>query len=296
MSQNHPYRGMRSGYRPQDDFYEDTTSHYAGQRDAFHRPEEPSPAPSYQPASRASEAHVTMRPDVLNILDSCGLEPSDLSLLAELPEDLITVETLPHLLKKLRDSKKQGPASASHFAASATDPQPPAPAYERQRLSHPAEYWPDRPSQPYAGTSRNTRETWRDDRDRDVDLGHRHTTVPAHHSRQAGASVYSVEYGHSGHEDVRHDHSTGYRSEPRSSHMSVSSRRDVDYRHKAAVHDEPAYLRKKDMHHTLPTQEEASDFHGRTPTFFPYACQLCNIVVLSNKVSSASFTRAFPSQ
>lgn len=289
MSQNHPYRTSRTGYRSQEDFYEDTGSHYTGQRDVFQRPEELSPTQSYQPPSQSTEAHVTMRPDVMNILDSCGLEPSDLSLLAELPEDLITVETLPHLLKKLRDSKKQGLASASHFTASVSDP--PAPAYERKRLSNVPEYRPDHSSHPSTATSRNRRETWQDDRD----LKHRHTTVPTHHSRQGGASVYAVDYGHSGHEDLhQHDHSAGYRSEKRQSRISASSRHDIDYRHKSVIDGEPAYLRKKDMHHVLPTKTEASDFHGRTPKVFPYACQLCNIVVLSNKVSSVSFISAFP--
>lgn len=288
MSQKHSYRDSRSGYRSQDDFYEDTSSHYSGQRDVFQRREELSPTQSYHPPSRSTEAHVTMRPDVMNILDSCGLEPSDLSLLAELPEDLITVDTLPHLLKKLRDSKKQGPASASHFIATASDP--PAPAYERKQLPNATDYHPDRSSHPSTTTSRNLRETWQDGRD----LEHRHS-VPAHHSRQGGASVYAVEYGHSGHGDLHHhDHSTGYRFEPRQSRISASSRHDVDYRHKSVTDGGgSAYLHRKDMHHTLPTKKEASDFHGRTPKVFPYACQLCNIVVLSNKVSSVSSISAF---
>ncbi|KAL0175653.1 hypothetical protein M9458_027983, partial [Cirrhinus mrigala] len=31
------------------------------------------------------------------------------------------------------------------------------------------------------------------------------------------------------------------------------------------------------------TEKEASDFHGKTPPVFPYACVLCDITVLSNK-------------
>ncbi|XP_050983622.1 matrin 3-like 1.1 [Labeo rohita] len=33
----------------------------------------------------------------------------------------------------------------------------------------------------------------------------------------------------------------------------------------------------------VPTRKEASDFHGKTPPVFPYACVLCDITVLSNK-------------
>ncbi|XP_073710236.1 matrin 3-like 1.1 [Misgurnus anguillicaudatus] len=35
--------------------------------------------------------------------------------------------------------------------------------------------------------------------------------------------------------------------------------------------------------YTVPTRKEASDFHGKTPPVFPYACVLCEITVLSNK-------------
>ncbi|KAK7141550.1 hypothetical protein R3I93_015638 [Phoxinus phoxinus] len=41
--------------------------------------------------------------------------------------------------------------------------------------------------------------------------------------------------------------------------------------------------RKKPVIHIVPTRKEASDFHGKTPPVFPYACVLCEITVLSNK-------------
>ncbi|XP_031413779.1 matrin 3-like 1.1 isoform X2 [Clupea harengus] len=277
MSQNHPYRSSRTGYRSRDDFYEDSGSQYTGQRDVYQTPRDLSPAPSYQPSSHATEPHPSMRPDVINILDSCGLEPNDLSLLAELPEDLITVDTLPHLLKKIRDSKEQRlapPASTSHFTTSA-----PAPAYERKRLSHPAEYRSDRSSHPTPASSHDFRETRQDH-----GIDQRHSTTSPHHPRQRGAPSYAVEYGQTRHEDSHYDHATVYSSEPRQSHISSSSRRDIDYRHKSVIDDrEPPHISKKDTHHTLPLRKEASDFHGKTPPFFPYACQLCNIVVLSDK-------------
>lgn len=36
----------------------------------------------------------------------------------------------------------------------------------------------------------------------------------------------------------------------------------------------------------VPTRKEASDFHGVLPPVFPYACVLCDITVLNEKVSS----------
>ncbi|KAG1935152.1 matrin-3 isoform a [Pimephales promelas] len=44
-----------------------------------------------------------------------------------------------------------------------------------------------------------------------------------------------------------------------------------------------SHQRKKPVIHIVPTRKEASDFHGKTPPVFPYACVLCEITVLSNK-------------
>ncbi|KAA0709210.1 hypothetical protein E1301_Tti018212 [Triplophysa tibetana] len=43
------------------------------------------------------------------------------------------------------------------------------------------------------------------------------------------------------------------------------------------------YHQQKTGVQKVPTRKEASDFHGRTPPVFPYACVLCEITVLSNK-------------
>lgn len=45
----------------------------------------------------------------LSILSSCGLEPADLALLAELPEDVLTVESLPQVLRQIKG--KRGPVN-----------------------------------------------------------------------------------------------------------------------------------------------------------------------------------------
>ncbi|XP_051945172.1 uncharacterized protein LOC127617264 isoform X2 [Xyrauchen texanus] len=45
---------------------------------------------------------------------------------------------------------------------------------------------------------------------------------------------------------------------------------------------QPAHHRRTEMVHKVPTRKEASDFHGKIPPVFPYACVLCEITVLSN--------------
>ncbi len=47
-----------------------------------------------------------------------------------------------------------------------------------------------------------------------------------------------------------------------------------------------SHQRRTESAPRVPTRKEASDFHGKTPPVFPYACVLCDITVLSNKVSS----------
>lgn len=56
---------------------------------------------------------------------------------------------------------------------------------------------------------------------------------------------------------------------------------------------QPLRQRKREVIHIVPTRKEASDFHGKTPPVFPYACVLCEITVLSNKVSSLFVLRFY---
>ncbi|XP_016148746.1 uncharacterized protein [Sinocyclocheilus grahami] len=44
-----------------------------------------------------------------------------------------------------------------------------------------------------------------------------------------------------------------------------------------------SHHRRTESAHRVPTRKEASDFHGKTPPVFPYACVLCDITVLSDK-------------
>ncbi|XP_063045943.1 uncharacterized protein LOC134439945 [Engraulis encrasicolus] len=128
MSQDYPFRGSEKGYgQRDDDYYEDTGT------------------PRQPPGGRGDAAAAEhVRPEVRSLLESCGLDPGDLSALADLPEDMINMDTLPQLLKKLWESKKskksESPASgSSHFAgrSGGDDGVGSRPAYERVRLGSP---------------------------------------------------------------------------------------------------------------------------------------------------------------
>ncbi|XP_056625443.1 matrin 3-like 1.1 isoform X2 [Triplophysa dalaica] len=66
----------------------------------------------------------------------------------------------------------------------------------------------------------------------------------------------------------RSPHQSSKKSQP--SHLSGRNVGQPSHHQKAGVHK-------------VPNRKEASDFHGRTPPVFPYACVLCEITVLSNK-------------
>nr|XP_029515086.1 matrin-3-like [Oncorhynchus nerka] len=88
--------------------------------------------PSYPySSSRASAATESPYSSSLSrsdqtLLSSCGLKPKDLSLLAEMPEDLITVENLPHLVleikKKRATHQSPYPAMISYPPAATSRP------------------------------------------------------------------------------------------------------------------------------------------------------------------------------
>uniref|UniRef100_A0A671LJN8 Uncharacterized LOC107664745 n=1 Tax=Sinocyclocheilus anshuiensis TaxID=1608454 RepID=A0A671LJN8_9TELE len=77
---------------------------------------------------------------------------------------------------------------------------------------------------------------------------------------------------------------------------SLLSGRDVGLPSLLSIRDlaPPSHLASRDVGQSshqrrtesaprVPTRKEASDFHGKTPPVFPYACVLCDITVLSNK-------------
>ncbi|XP_065127532.2 matrin 3-like 1.1 [Paramisgurnus dabryanus] len=69
------------------------------------------------------------------------------------------------------------------------------------------------------------------------------------------------------------------------SYSSIQSGRNISQPSHLSSRDVGRFSdqRRAETIHTVPTRKEASDFHGKTPPVFPYACVLCEITVLSNK-------------
>uniref|UniRef100_A0A096M938 Matrin-3-like n=1 Tax=Poecilia formosa TaxID=48698 RepID=A0A096M938_POEFO len=79
----------------------------------------------------------------MSLLSSCGLEPEDLSVLAKLPEDILTVESLPQILKQIKGQKAASgsgrspppPSSSSTRRAVDQDLRPRPPVYGKDGSS-----------------------------------------------------------------------------------------------------------------------------------------------------------------
>ncbi|KAM4555212.1 uncharacterized protein PAE49_014340 isoform 3-T3 [Odontesthes bonariensis] len=143
MSNNYPYRRP-----PSDSDLRPGSRHRASAADGdFYRPPQESFSSSYLSASSSSSASQSSaalqaascpQDGVLSILNSCGLEPADLALLAKLPEDVLTVESLPHILKQIKGKR----GTVKPFPPTASSPSSPA-----HRPSHsPASSSAHRPS------------------------------------------------------------------------------------------------------------------------------------------------------
>ncbi|XP_076021882.1 matrin 3-like 1.1 [Genypterus blacodes] len=296
--------------------------------DLYGRPQEPLPhvwssmpstSRTLSPPSRGPEKppHPTAHwsaDAALSILSSCGLEPNDLSLLAELPEDVLTVDSLPQVLQQIKGKR------------AVTDPYPypyppPGLSSSSSSASPSRSRWDNRPFQldrtlaPPTSLSpervQDWQESWGDPR---------RSSSSRVDSSLPSTSAYVVDYNHrvggSAFGKTGRDAglvSTGdwssYSSSPATgscveTHPSgFSEPGSADYRsapplesYRPASAAEPLRTDAVSSSRsrssggsdgrlvTRPSRKKAYDFHGKTPTTYPYTCSLCDITVLSDKV------------
>ena len=112
MSHHFPYRM----FPPQTDAPQpDYDAHRAagGESDFYGQPQ-PTPSSARQQSSSSSSASADPPQGsdmALGLLRSYGLEPADLARLAELPEEMLNLDSLPHLLQQLKE-RRESVASA----------------------------------------------------------------------------------------------------------------------------------------------------------------------------------------
>nr|XP_046149494.1 matrin-3-like [Oncorhynchus gorbuscha] len=214
----------------------------------------------------------------LTLLSSCGLEPKDLSLLAEMPEELITVENLPRLLLEIRKKRATQqppyPAMTSYPPAATSRPPtatpPPGRAWEQpdQSRSQPLDY-PHPALPPSQLLPTEQAEPWQLDR--------HGNPMQYTRSRLEPVPVRVVDY-HYGKETPR-----SYQT-PRSTYNTAqggssntwkppnSSQPAVDYRYPPPTdyrprpdQDVPVVTIKMATSGKTPTKKAALDFHGEIP-------------------------------
>ncbi|XP_038849382.1 matrin-3-like isoform X1 [Salvelinus namaycush] len=238
---------------------------------------------------------------ILSLLSSCGLEPKDLSLLAEMPEELITVENLPRLLLEIRKKRATQqppyPAMISYPPAATSRPPtatpPPGRAWEQgdQSRSQPLDYPldPHHALPPSQLLPTEQAEPWQLDR--------HGNPMQYTRSRLEPVPVRVVDYHYGketprSYQTPRSTYSTAQGGSSNSWKPPNSSQPAVDYRYPPPPatnyrprpdQDVPVVTIKMATSGNTPTKKAALDFHGEIPQTFPYSCSLCDITVLSEK-------------
>ncbi|XP_035804469.2 matrin-3-like isoform X3 [Amphiprion ocellaris] len=297
MSHNYPYRRSDTDLRPDPGPYSSADRRHPSSD--FYRPQESFSYPSSSSSSsRAALQPAASQDGVLSILSSCGLEPEDLALLAKLPEDVLTVESLPHILKQIKgkrgsvnlfpSSAPSSSSSSSYLAGSAH--RPPSTLDWDQPHSQPVQY----PLHLISSTSLpSNQDHWGTSRTRRAD-------APSSSSSSSGFSVDyhhrpgPSDYGKTGPGPSKDRPSfspaeQGTRARP----SRYSEARPADSRAAPPPKAKPQEGRRESGSSSsrsvrplvsMPFMKQALDFHGTTPPAYPYSCSLCQITVLSERV------------
>ncbi|XP_062332841.1 matrin 3-like 1.1 isoform X2 [Osmerus eperlanus] len=271
----------------------------------YRRTQEPShstmSSSSYSSRHSTMETHQSQKPPekALSLLSSCGLKPEDLALLAELPEHLITVESLPGLLMEIKNKRrKQSSSSTSH---STTFHPPPANLSSKPKLT--STEWEQIRSQPVQYPLEQTYRdpqpqplppekvaSWQDRWGNPRQTGS--ITLKPSSSFTSDESSYVVDYNFGkkanafpSYERPSYSTAPGRRCSSSSS-APIASSVDLDYRYATATsadYNQEDFPKSRVKVAKMPSRKAALDFHGETPETYPCACSLCDITVLSEK-------------
>ncbi|KAL0973716.1 hypothetical protein UPYG_G00209990 [Umbra pygmaea] len=329
MSHNYPYRPPPAAkdLRASSGSFNRSDNLHSGDRHSLygsslettsHSTLSPYPSSSSQASvdTKSTYSSIGQSDQTLTLLTSCGLEPKDLSLLAGMPEHLITVDNLPRLLLGIRKKKETQQSSYpdTRPTTSYTLDIPSFPSsnpslgrvWEQNKQSHsqPKDYPPEPcrsfppikyPLDPHPSTP-PSQPLLRDQGPLD-----RHgKPMQVTRSCVEPVPVRVVEYNYgkespSSYLSPSSNFSTALGGGSSSSHKRPISTQPADYRYPLPpatdyrFQDQDVSIVKSKMTHSdkAPTKEAALDFHGEIPRVFPYTCSLCDITVLSEKYWSS---------
>ncbi|XP_026040183.1 matrin-3-like isoform X2 [Astatotilapia calliptera] len=308
MSQNYPYRkpppdtDLRTDPGP---YRSVDYRHSSADRDFYRQPQDSFSVSSSCPSSsRGSGVLQSSQDNVLSILSSCGLEPSDLALLAELPEDVLTIESLPHILRQIKCKKgtvKPFPPRAPSPSSSSSYPPSCSSSRDWDQLHRTSVQYPLDHLPPPPPPSEQLMDRWNNP----ITVSSGRAELPPSSSLSSSSLGYTVDFHRrQGPSDYGKAGPVPSYSPARRGDRAPSSRFSeagpADYRSSALVtasplpseHQSKPLASRRDTSSTrssqsspsMPTRKEALDFHGKVPPSFPYSCSLCDITVLSQKV------------
>ena len=313
MSHNYPYRRplLNSVLRPDSGPYSTSDRRHAPPDHEFYRPPQEYCSSSF-PSSSSSRGVQWPQDGALSILSSCGLEPADLALLAKLPEEVLTVDSLPHVLQQIKGKRGPiAPLASCTPPSSSSSSSPSCSSYPRSSAGVPAANlsatdWDHRCSQPLQyPLDQVTPRPLSSDLDR---WGNPRTTgsvrVQPPSSSSSPGSVVDNHHrlGPSEYGKVGRDTGQGPFEDRNSFSSAGGGKRTCASRFSgpgSAPHPEQLHQKPCGGHHesetssmssrpaaNMPSEPEALDFHGTTPPWYPYSCSLCDITVMSERVST----------
>ncbi|CAL8262507.1 unnamed protein product [Lota lota] len=122
MSHNFPYRRLSAQTEtPQPDY--DSRRPVRGESDFYGLPQPTTSLAHQQSTPSSTETpYAAQGSDMaMGLLRSYGLDPTDLARLAELPEEMLNLDSLPHLLRQLKE-RRETPSASPPSSATATAP------------------------------------------------------------------------------------------------------------------------------------------------------------------------------
>ncbi|KAK2838602.1 hypothetical protein Q7C36_013416 [Tachysurus vachellii] len=263
MSQKYHYTNAGDDFLSHQDMYADSYQRQSNTYKPSSRSSSQEQTRSTTSSNRTVDSSVHLPGKALSFLHSCGLDPSDLALLAELPEHLITVETLPKLLLQVKERKLSSTSSSRPSTSQPLDDTS-ASAFEGSSNPTPVEYPIARPVHPVYPLPPEQVQNWQDR----WGNPRRTSTLTTSISCSSGKSSSVPDYSLSTDSDPYHN--TIESPEPSSQSFVDSGPRPL-----LSLRLEPPVI--------TPTKKEASDFNCKVPPAFPHVCRLCDISIHSTR-------------
>ncbi|XP_061130711.1 uncharacterized protein LOC133151569 [Syngnathus typhle] len=205
----------------------------------------------------------------LSVLSSCGLEPADLALLAEIPEDKLTVESLPHIVRQIKSNREAPhPPPVSSFDL----PSLPWHQYSARVVEYPLDHI--KPTGLPAEPLHEWRDCWQNPRSEPTPSQNQRParSEPPRYFAEAGPGTAAAAATLPSLFSLAHRPSPADRSvaPPDERRWETGTERG----HPDASASQPPGA-------AAPSKQEVQDFYSVEPQTYPTSCSLCNACVIS---------------